>query len=148
MSLFQGRDVIIGARAIAWMAHAGQVDKAGNPYIEHPARVAARVEDNIGDAAVAWLHDVIEDTSVTAEALRDAGIPDDIVDDIELLTRKPGQQIEDYYDGIRQSFRARRVKLADIADNSDIDRLALLDDATIARLVKKYAKARRLLGDR
>lgn len=143
-----GRDLEVAARAIATVAHAGQVDKAGNPYIEHPARVAARVADHVEDAAVAWLHDVLEDTDVTVEVLRAAGISTGIIHDVELLTRKPDQQPEDYYAMVRQSFRARRVKLADIEDNSDIERLALLDDQTMSRLIRKYAKARLLLSVR
>lgn len=146
MKELHGADLVIVARAIATIAHAGQTDKTGAPYIGHPERVAARVADNRHDEAVAWLHDVLEDTSVTAEALRAAGIPGSVVYDVELLTRTPHQQPEDYYEPIRDSHSARRVKLADIADNTDVDRLALLDDATVARLVRKYAKARLLLG--
>ena len=54
------------AQSIAAAAHKGQVDKAGKPYIMHPAHVAASVQ---GDAAkaVAWLHDVVEDTDYTVE---------------------------------------------------------------------------------
>lgn len=57
------------AQSIAAAAHKGQVDKAGKPYIEHPAHVAASVQ---GDAAkaVAWLHDVVEDTPLTFADLR------------------------------------------------------------------------------
>ncbi len=147
MTELQGAELVSVARAIATIAHFGQVDKAGNPYIEHPKRVAARVSDNDRDAAVAWLHDVIEDTDLTGQMLLAAGIPFSIVADVILLTRVPEQTPEDYYDEIRtQSIRARRVKLADIADNTDPGRLALLDDATIARLTRKYAKARELLG--
>lgn len=142
-----GHDMVVAARAIATIAHHGQVDKAGNPYIDHPARVAEAVEGNARDVAVAWLHDVLEDTAVTAEALAAAGMPPSVMADVALLTRKEGQQPEDYYQMIRgTSLGARRVKLADIADNTNVDRLALLDDATIARLTRKYAKARLLLG--
>lgn len=147
MTELQGPELVAVARAIATIAHFGQVDKAGNPYIDHPKRVAERVSDNDRDAAVAWLHDVIEDTDLTAQILIAAGIPFSIVADVILLTRVPDQTPEDYYDEIRaHSIRARRVKLADIADNTDPGRLALLDDATIARLTRKYAKARMLLG--
>lgn len=146
MTTYEGQTLVAVARAIATVAHFGQTDKGGNPYIDHPRRVAAQVSENGGDRAVAWLHDVLEDTDITAEMLRAAGVPAHIVGDVELLTRRPDIPPEDYYDAIRGSSRARRVKLADIADNTDPDRLALLDDATIARLTRKYAKARLLLG--
>ena len=56
------------AEQIPTTAHAGQVDKAGRPYIAHPARMA-------GDehaVAAAWLHDVVEDTEVTLTDLEDS----------------------------------------------------------------------------
>lgn len=133
------------AKAIAHIAHRGQTDKAGNPYIGHPARVAERVS-MYGPLAIstAWLHDVLEDTDITKDDLRAAGVDYRVINFVELLTGSDGQKPEDYYDGIKGT--ARTVKLADIADNTSPDRLALLDDATIVRLTRKYAKARKLLG--
>lgn len=147
MHQLTGEALVTAARAIATVAHAGQTDKTGADYIGHPQRVATRVAGNARDEAVAWLHDVLEDTSVTVDALLAAGMPEEVVDDVRLLTRTPHQRPEDYYGPIKDSYSARRVKLADIADNTSVDRLALIDDdATVARLVRKYAKARRLLG--
>lgn len=141
-----GYDVVVAARAIATVAHRGQVDKTGAPYIDHPRRVAERMDDHLS-RAVAWLHDVLEDTELTRDVLRDAGIPLGVIRDVELLTRTKGQTPEEYYGALAATSRARRVKLADIADNTDPDRLALIDDdATVARLIRKYAKARLLLG--
>lgn len=139
------------AKAIATIAHLGQTDKAGKPYINHPRRVAEALPMQVGlDAdhaqAVAWLHDVIEDTKFTRDDLHDAGICWPIILDVERLTRLPHQSAEEYYKEVSGSYVARRVKLADIADNTEPLRLALLDDETIARLTRKYAKARLLLG--
>lgn len=135
------------AKAIAVIVHWGQVDKSGAPYITHPERVAARLDKpRNSEIAAAWLHDVLEDSDLTSENLRAAGIDWTTIATVEKLTRTPDQSPEDYYENIRESYSARRIKLADIADNTDPNRLALLDDATIARLVRKYAKARMLLG--
>lgn len=137
------------ARAIAHVAHAGQTDKAGNPYVEHPRRVADRLRRaGESDAIVAagWLHDVLEDTELTRDDLHAAGIDWSVICWVEDVTRTREVSPEDYYERIRGVYGARVVKLADIADNTDPDRLALLDDPTIARLVRKYAKARVLLG--
>jgi len=135
------------AKAIAVIAHLGQVDKSGAPYITHPERVAARLHDpRNSEIAAAWLHDVLEDTDLTSEDLHAAGIDWTTIATVEKLTRTPDQSPEDYYENIRDSYSARRIKLADIADNTNPNRLALLDDATIARLTRKYAKARLLLG--
>lgn len=131
---------------IAAEAHRGQVDKAGHAYISHPARVAARLVGEHGDQVVAWLHDVIEDSDFTADDLIRRGIDADLVHDVVLLTRQPGQSPADYYAGIRTSERALRVKRADIADNSDPERLKLLDATTADRLRRKYAAALEALG--
>jgi (p)ppGpp synthase/HD superfamily hydrolase len=62
------------AKALATFAHTGQVRKyTGEPYIVHPARVAALVASVTNDnnvIAAAWLHDVVEDTTITLEELR------------------------------------------------------------------------------
>lgn len=137
------------AEAIATIAHRNQTDKAGNPYIDHPRRVAASFNGHEGCLryqAVAWLHDVLEDTDITRDDLHDAGISWPVIIDVELLTRSKDVSPEDYYAKITASQYALAVKLADIDDNTDPSRLALLDDATIVRLTRKYAKARLLLA--
>lgn len=137
------------AEDLARHAHQGQRDKAGHPYIEHVARVAAGVEHPL-DKAVAWLHDVIEDTELTREQLVATGADFSVeqmmvwralIADVALLTKVNGMSNEDYYARVKLSPRARRVKLSDVKDNADPDRLAVLDEATRERLAAKYAKA-------
>lgn len=132
------------ARDIARRAHADQVDKAGRPYIEHVARVAAAVSDDPEAEAVAWLHDVVEDApNYASEVVR---FPDPIYWAAYLLDRATAGNESTYYDRIRRSPIALRVKLADIADNADEGRLAALDAATADRLRRKYARARAALA--
>ena len=143
MGAVHGDELVRRARAIAIAAHAGQFDKAGRPYIEHPERVAARLEDPLLKAA-ALLHDVLEDTNVSADDLRRAGIPGVVVEVVEVLTKKG----EDHVDAVRRAVAhplARQVKLADVRDNSDEGRLALLDDATAQQLRTRYARALAIL---
>lgn len=71
-----------------------------------------------------------------------------MIEAIELLTRRPEQDPQDYYRAIRENPLAHEVKLADLADNSDPARLALLPDELQARLTRKYAAAYRALGAR
>ena len=131
------------AKDLAHRAHAGQVDKAGRPYIEHVARVAAACADDPLAEAVAWAHDIIEDCpNHLGEAI---ALPDDVYDRAYDLTRYTAGSDEAYYSRIRKDPVALRVKLADIADNADESRLALLDEKTAARLRRKYAKAREAL---
>jgi len=117
------------------------VDKAGRPYIEHVARVAAAVSDDPEAEAVAWLHDVLEDCADEFKNALLHGFPVSTFYAVKALTRYKGASDRKYYAGIRGNPLALRVKLADIADNADEARLALLDEKTAARLRRKYAKA-------
>ena len=141
-----GPQLVAAAAALARAAHEGQVDKAGAPYAAHPARVAARVADDPVAAAVAWLHDVVEDTGVDVAQLRRDGFPDEVLDAVLLLTRDDAVPASDYYRAIRANPIALRVKLADIADNSDPARLATLDEPTRERLRRKYSHALAVLS--
>lgn len=134
-------DIVPRAKALAHRAHAGQVDKAGRPYIEHVARVAAAVSDDPIAEAAAWLHDVIEDCHPDFSHEVDSDFPYAINLIVGLLTHDPSVSRAAYYSLIKTNKAALRVKLADIADNSSEERLALLDDKTAARLRRKYAKA-------
>lgn len=137
-------DLVARAKELAYRAHAGQVDKAGRPYIEHVARVAAAVADDPEAEAVAWLHDVLEDQPWAEQACWDTlGL--NLMLCVILLTRTTATGSQ-YYSRIRKVPLALRVKLADIADNADESRLSLLDDKTADRLRRKYAKAREALG--
>lgn len=138
-------DLVSRAQALARRAHAGQRDKSGKPYVDHPARVAARVVNNPEAAAVAWLHDVLEDTEISSEDIA-ASFPANIVAAVVALTKTSAEPLADYYARVRANPLALQVKLADIADNIDPARTALLEDATRVRLEAKYAAALRALG--
>jgi (p)ppGpp synthase/HD superfamily hydrolase len=136
------------AKGISFIAHRGRLDKSGAPYIDHPGRIAERfdpVTEPI-EAAAAWLHDVLEDTAVTAQELFEAGLMPEIVEVVQVLTRTPEVSLDDYYARIRGNRVARRVKLADIDDNTARWRLRRLEYETQLRLVEKYRYARQALG--
>lgn len=142
--------LVEAARLVATAAHAGQVDKGGAPYIEHPAFVADRVRELGGDeveVAAAWLHDVVEDTAVSLGAL--AGVfPADVVDTVDGVTRRRGEEYGELVARAILGGRSRLVKLADVEHNLDVSRLpysgAVLPDADRARLAR-YRRARDLL---
>lgn len=140
-------NIVDKARELAHRAHAGQVDKAGRPYIEHVARVAAAVADDPLAETVAWLHDVEEDcVGFIVENPRWLDdFPPAVFWPMHKLCRHTAGTEERYYERIRHSPLALRVKLADIADNADEARLALLDKPTADRLRRKYAKALKAL---
>lgn len=125
-------------------AHRGQLDKNGQPYILHPLRVmlAMPADDEVAQA-IAVLHDVVEDTNITLKNLRDWGFPDEVVEGVDAMTKRPGERYhEDFIVRLRRHPKAKIVKReGDILDNMRPVRLALLDDATVARLVGKYNRA-------
>lgn len=139
-------DIVERAKELAHRAHAGQVDKAGRPYIEHVARVAAAVSDDPEAEAVAWLHDVLEDSPGYEEEFW-CNTPGRVTKAVDKMTRWPGMSAKHYYVRVRNNPLSLRVKLADIADNARADRLALLDEKTAARLRRKYAKATKALTE-
>jgi len=127
------------ALSIARKAHEGQLDKAGVDYIEHPIYVASRV-DTEEEKAVALLHDVIEDSPVSAEELLQAGLPETVVTAVQVLTKKKEQDYQTYLETVKKNPLARVVKLADLKHNSDLSRLSSITEKDRERL-KKYKKA-------
>ena len=127
------------ALSIARKAHEGQLDKAGVDYIEHPIYVASQV-DTEEEKAVALLHDVIEDSPVSAEELLQAGLPETVVTAVQVLTKKKEQDYQTYLETVKKNPLARLVKLADLKHNSDLSRLSSITEKDRERL-KKYKKA-------
>ena len=126
------------ALSIARKAHEGQLDKAGVDYIEHPIYVASQV-DTEEEKAVALLHDVIEDSPVSAEELLQAGLPETVVTAVQVLTKKKEQDYQTYLETVKKNPLARVVKLADLKHNSDLSRLSSITEKDRERL-KKYKK--------
>lgn len=137
-------DTLRNAQTLARRAHASQTDKAGLPYIGHVARVAARVRGDDDAESVAWLHDVVEDCPAFAAEV--AAFPAHIRAAVTCLTRRQDTPAEAYYAAIRANPLALKVKLADIADNSDPQRLQYLPQDVQLRLIDKYAHALHALG--
>ena len=127
------------ALSIARKAHEGQLDKAGVDYIEHPIYVASQV-DTEEERAVALLHDVIEDSPVSAEELLQAGLPETVVTAVQVLTKKKEQDYQTYLETVKKNPLARLVKLSDLKHNSDLSRLSSITEKDRERL-KKYKKA-------
>ena len=127
------------AIAIAAEVHAGQVDKAGAPYILHPLRVMMKVftpEERI--AAV--LHDIVEDSDLTLEDLRQNGFSEEIVQAIDALTRRREESYMEFVMRAGANPIARRVKIADLEDNCDLSRIKEPTERDYKRL-EKYREA-------
>jgi len=120
---------------IAVNAHAGQKDKAGAPYILHPLRVMMKMAGDI-EMIAAVLHDVIEDTACTLDKLRREGFPEEIITALDYLTRREAETYPDFIKRVKENALALRVKLADLEDNMNADRLPLITEKDRQRLAK------------
>ncbi len=133
---------------LAASAHAGQVDKGGQPYLLHVLRVALAVNDpNARIAAV--LHDLVEDTNVTLAHLEAEGFAAPILEAVECLTRPHGARYADYVIRLKGNAIARQVKLSDLADNSRLDR-NVIDPVRFdwdQRRIVKYLVTYKFLAD-
>src|SRR4051794_5193890 len=110
------------AIALAVEKHRGQRDKNGRPYILHPLRVLHRLDWNAPEAAriAAVFHDVVEDTDVTLDELRQRCFPEEAVRAIGLLTKKSGEAYPEFIERLLHDPIARLVKRADLEDNMDV----------------------------
>jgi len=134
---------------IAVRAHAGQLDKAGKPYVLHPLRLMFAVKTPM-ERIAAVLHDVVEDTSVTIEDLHAEGFALEVLEAVRALTKTDGESRLCAARRAAANPIARRVKLADVADNMDLGRIAKPTAKDYARR-KEYEQVRELLladGDR
>lgn len=133
------------AMRIAYAAHHGQVDKSGIPYILHPVHLAEQMEDEVS-CCVALLHDTVEDTPITFSDL-EKEFPPEVMNALKLLTHEENVPYYDYVRKIKSNRVAMKVKLADIAHNSDQSRLADsgMSEERKAYFRDKYAKAKAIL---
>jgi (p)ppGpp synthase/HD superfamily hydrolase len=135
-----------GAIVLAAQSHRGQVDKAGAPYILHPLRVMLRLKDEAGRIA-AVLHDVLEDAGITVEFLREQGYREEVLGALDALTRREGESYADFIERAAGNPLARRVKLADLADNMDASRLPEITPKDQERLARYQAAWERLSSE-
>jgi hypothetical protein len=130
------------AIAIAANAHKGQFDKAGAPYILHPLRIMMKMKS---DAAmiVAVLHDVVEDApDWTLDRLRETGFTDEIIRALECVTKREGEEYSEFVKRAASNPIAREVKIGDLEDNMNIQRIESISAKDSERIAKyhKYWK--------
>ena len=128
----------------------GIVDKGGVPYFEHCKRVCdiavTKYNINEDERCAAYLHDVLEDTDITEDDLREYGFSERTIELVKKLTRPDGITYMDYIRGIANSGDEGLIyiKLSDNQDNSDPERINNLPESERS-IVKRYNKARRIL---
>lgn len=135
----------IKAMKVAYEAHEGQYDQSGVPYIFHPIHVAEQMDDEL-TTCVALLHDVLEDTKVTIQEL-EKEFPAEVTEAVCLLTHDASVDYMDYVKRLCTNTLARKVKIADIAHNTDETRLTgvVLQPGQLEHWRKKYARAKEII---
>jgi len=127
------------AIALASALHSSQFDFSGEPYILHCIRIMMNFTDPVL-RTVAILHDVVEDTDITIENLRELGFSETVLTAVNTLTRVGSEPYENYIQRVKNNALARAIKLADLKDNMDGTRLVVFGDYETARM-KKYLRA-------
>ena len=130
--------VVETALAIALRAHKNAIDKAGQPYVLHPIRIMLKMTNDL-EKATALLHDVIEDSDITADDLLTEGIPEVVVTAVLALTKQDFESYQDFVLRAKQNPLARKVKIADVEDNMNLLRISHLTEKDLARLAKYHA---------
>ena len=138
-------NIVEKALSIALEAHTGQVDKADQPYILHPIRLMLHMETE-NEMAAALLHDVIEDTSMTYDHLLKNGMPQSVIDILKHITKIDGESYDTFIDRVSKNDSARKIKIEDIKDNMNVNRLMKLTEEDLERLKKYHSALKKLNG--
>jgi hypothetical protein len=138
---------------LATNAHLGQLDKGDRPYIEHPLFVMNMLRGD-KDKMTGVLHDVVEDSPITFDILRNIGCPEPVIEALQLLTH------DEQFDGSDVAYMryvktiadsgnqtAIDVKWADLTNNQDLTRIPKPTSKDRARL-QRYSEAKELLKDK
>lgn len=132
--------LLSNAIALAATKHADQFDKGGAPYTLHVLKVMHYTKStDLEILIIAVLHDIVEDTDVTYDDLREMAFSERVIAGVKALTKVEGQSHEEYKAGILANVDAIIVKMADLRHNSDIRRLKGITEKDIKRVTKYYS---------
>ena len=136
---------------IAVLAHKGQTDKGGKPYILHPLRVMMALHSET-EKIVGVLHDVVEDSDWTFEALENEGFTSEVIEALKSVTKNDDEHGTDegyfrFVERAKLNPIGLRVKIADLQDNMDVSRLPEVDEKTNQR-IGKYKRSLEILAGR
>lgn len=125
-------------------------DKSDEPYFDHLFRVSQKLDDEKEQVA-GLLHDILEDTEITEDDLKNFGIPQDIIDIVKIVTKpvvdktksNEEERLKLYDEEINKiiatnNIHAIRLKYADMTDNFNPDRINKLPKEKQEWFNKKY----------
>lgn len=131
--------LLIKAFLLCMVKHWKQRDKAGKRYIWHPIHVMLNVE-GYNEKIVALLHDIVEDTDVTVPDLKNLKFSKEVIEAVDVITKKKDQEYFSYLKLIKGNSTAKKVKIEDLKHNSDLKRLRFVTQKDMERVIK-YKKA-------
>jgi (p)ppGpp synthase/HD superfamily hydrolase len=125
---------------VAVTVHKGQKDKSGADYILHPLRVMQRGRTET-EKICGVLHDIVEDTGWTFEALEKEGFSKEVVDVLRCVTKlSEDEDYDSFIERVATNPIAIQVKINDLLDNMDITRFRQLSESDLLRF-NKYLRA-------
>ena len=121
---------------IAFKAHEGQYDKGGYPYIMHPLHLAEEMTTE-NEVITALLHDVLEDSEISLDFIKEQGFSEDVINALVSLTRRKDEEYKEYIKRIKNTGGiALSVKKADLRHNMTLERIENLTEKDKERLIK------------
>lgn len=141
--LLQSDDLLYKSLEIMTKVFENKCDKGGIPYSVHLLKVYSGVSD-YKEKCCALLHDIIEDTNVTYDDLREVGIDEEVIEILIILTKTKGEDYSKYIDRIIDSgnIHALNIKLVDLAHNMEVGRIKNPTVNDYERINKRYLPAR------
>ena len=135
-------DLIYKSLEIVTKVFNDKVDKGGFPYVIHLLKVYSGVSDYL-EKVCALLHDVIEDTDVTYDDLKNVGYSEEVIEILTILTKLKGEDYRDYVKRIidSENYHAMNIKLADLRHNMDSSRIKNPTPNDYERITKRYEPA-------
>ena len=142
LKLKESKDLLFKTLELIMKLFSDKLDKSGIPYIVHLMKVYEGVDD-YKEKIVALLHDVLEDTKVSIDDLKEFGYDSDILLILSYLTKKKGEYYPDYIDRIISSnnIHVLNIKLSDLKHNMDIKRIKNPSVNDYERVNKRYLPA-------
>ena len=129
---------------IAVAAHKGAVDKGGQPYILHPLAVMMDLKTD-QEKIVGVLHDVVEDTDWTFEALIEEGFSEEVIEALRSVTKSDSDSSYlDFIERAKANAIGRNVKIADLKHNMDLSRIHSISNLDLERF-ERYKKSLEIL---
>ena len=134
------------ARQLSKEYHKGQVDKAGIDYFSEHIMSVVNGVNTLEEKTVAYLHDTAEDTKLTYVDLMVLDFSDRVINAVIALTKNKKESYKDYLKRVKANELATAVKLSDLTNNMDLNRLKEITEVDKKRL-EKYKKAYKYLKE-